>query len=24
MLTFAWTVAILVDGNWRWAAPSWW
>ena len=23
ILTFAWTMAILVDGNWRWAAPSW-
>jgi hypothetical protein len=24
LMTFAWTVAILVDGNWRWVAPRWW
>ena len=24
VMTFVWTLAILVDGNWRWVAPSWW
>ena len=24
LVTFAGTLAILIDGNWRWTAPAWW
>ena len=24
LMTLVWTLALVVDGNWRWTTPGWW